>query len=139
MKSLEDVRKVLQAGQRQSLLGVYKGLTVLIQQTCPGCYVYLRGALDSFKNTGIDVEKMVAEEGECVFIAGGVPDFDPLCAPKAKICLCLGDCWKYFPSKEKVEEAMKLAKKVFTYPGCAPVYVFSKVNTDLQAFAQGKA
>lgn len=136
-EKLENVRKFFKRAN-DNPVGVYKGLTVLIQQTCPGCYVYLRGALDSFKNTGIDVEKMVAEKGECVFIAGGVPDFDPLSA-EGKNLFVLGDCWKYFPSKEKVEEAMKLAKKVFTYPGCAPVYVFSKVNSDLQALAKGKA
>lgn len=51
---------------------------VIIQQTCLGCYAYLLGSLDSFKGTGIDVEKKVAEKDECVFIADGVPALDPL-------------------------------------------------------------
>jgi len=44
-----------------------------------------------------------------------------------------GDCWKYFPSREKVEKAMTLAKSVTEYPGCAPVYIFAQLNGDLQA------
>jgi hypothetical protein len=47
-----------------------------------------------------------------------------------------GDCWKLFPSRGKVEEAMKLAKKVIEYPGCAPVYIFAQLNGDLQALYQ---
>ena len=30
-------------------VGLIPGINVLIQQTCPGCYKYIRGALDSFK------------------------------------------------------------------------------------------
>ena len=36
-------------------IGMYKDITVFAQQTCPGCYVNVRGALDSFVNTGIDM------------------------------------------------------------------------------------
>ena len=123
-EKLEAVRKFFKRAN-DNPVGVYKGLTVIIQQTCPGCYVYLRGALDSFKNTGIDVEKMVAEKGECVFIAGGVPDFDPLYA-EGKNLFVLGDCWKYFPSKEK-GRSHEAREKVFTYPGLRSVYVSPKL------------
>jgi hypothetical protein len=33
---------------------------------------------------------------------------------------------------------MNLAKRCYTYPGCAPVYIFSQINTDLQALAHGE-
>jgi len=116
-------------------VGMYPGLTVIVQQTCSGCYANIRGALDSFKNSGIDVPAFVAKKGECVFIAGGVPDFDPAYAEGKNLFVC-GDCWQYFPSQDKVEEAMSLAKRCYTYPGCAPVYIFSQLNTDLQALAR---
>jgi hypothetical protein len=132
----DSVRKVFKR-PNDNPVGMYRGLTVIVQQTCPGCYVNIRGSLDSFKNTGIDVDKFVQEHGECVFIAGGVPDFDPAYAA-GKNLFVAGDCWQWFPSAPKVEEAMKLAKRVFTYPGCAPVYIFAQINADLQAIAAGK-
>ena len=55
---------------------------------------------------------------------------------KDKYLFVTGDCWKLFPSKDKVEEAMKVAKKVIEYPGCAPVYIFAQLNGDLQALYQ---
>lgn len=119
-------------------VGMYRGLTVIIQQTCPGCYVNIRGALDSFKNTGIDVAEFTGREGECIFVAGGVPDFDPALAKDKNLFVC-GNCWQYFPSKDKVEEAMNVAKRCYVYPGCAPVYIFSQLNKDLQALAMREA
>jgi len=132
----DSVRKIFKR-PNDNPVGMYRGLTVIIQQTCPGCYVNIRGSLDSFKNTGIDVDKFVQEHGECVFVAGGVPDFDPAYAA-GKNLFVAGDCWQWFPSAPKVQEAMKLAKRVFTYPGCAPVYIFAQINADLQAIAAGK-
>ncbi len=131
-----SVRKIFKR-PNDNPVGMYRGLTVLIQQATPGCYVNIRGSLDSFKNTGIDIDKFVEEHGECVFIAGGVPDFDPAYVT-GKNLFVTGDCWQWFPSAPKVEEAMKLAKRVFTYPGCAPVYIFAQINADLQAIAAGK-
>lgn len=116
-------------------VGMYRGLTVIVQQTCPGCYVNIRGALDSFKNTGIDMAEFVDRKGECIFVAGGVPDFDPALAQDKNLFVC-GNCWKYFPSSDKVEEAMSRAKRCYLYPGCAPVYIFSQINKDLQTLAQ---
>lgn len=118
-------------------IGMYKDITVFAQQTCPGCYVNVRGALDSFVNTGIDMEKFVEEHGAVMVIGGGVPDFEPEMAI-GKNLFITGDCWKYFPSREKVEHAAKLAKSVTYYPGCAPVYIFSQLNKDLQSLAKEK-
>ena len=118
-------------------IGMYKDITVFMQQTCPGCYVNVRGALDSFVNTGIDMEKFVEENGAVMVIGGGVPDFEPEMAI-GKNLFITGDCWKYFPSREKVEQAAKLAKSVTYYPGCAPVYIFSQLNKDLQSLAKEK-
>lgn len=118
-------------------IGMYKDITVFSQQTCPGCYVNVRGALDSFVNTGIDMEKFVEEHGAVMVIGGGVPDFEPEMAI-GKNLFITGDCWKYFPSREKVEHAAKLAKSVTYYPGCAPVYIFSQLNKDLQSLAKEK-
>lgn len=118
-------------------IGMYKDITVFAQQTCPGCYVNVRGALDSFVNTGIDMEKFVEEHGAVMVIGGGVPDFEPEMAI-GKNLFITGDCWKYFPSREKVEQAARLAKSVTYYPGCAPVYIFSQLNKDLQSLAKEK-
>lgn len=115
--------------------GVIPGINLVIQQTCPGCYAYIRGALDGFKGTGIDLEKFIAKTGPIYIIAGGVPDFDPELV-RGKHLFVAGDCWKYFPSRPKVEQAMKIAKSVTEYPGCAPVYVFAQLNGDLQAMAK---
>jgi uncharacterized protein (DUF362 family) len=116
-------------------MGMYRGMDCYFQQTCGGCYVNVRGALDSFANSGIDVQEFLNKNGEIVVVAGGVPDFDPQCAKGKNLFVC-GDCWKLFPSKPKIEEAQKLAKTVTLYPGCAPVYIFSKLNTDLQEMAK---
>lgn len=116
-------------------IGMYKEITVFAQQTCPGCFVNVRGALDSFVNTGIDMAKMVKEHGEIVVLGGGVPDFDPEFA-RGKNLFITGDCWKYFPTRDKVEEAAAIAKSVTYYPGCAPVYIFSQLNADLQKLSK---
>lgn len=112
--------------------GLFPGFEVVIQQTCSGCYANMRGALDSFHNTGISIEDFNKRVGDVYIIAGGVPDFDPQ-EVTGKQLFITGDCWKYFPSHDKVEEAMKLAKNVTMYPGCAPVYIFAQLNGDLQA------
>lgn len=112
--------------------GLFPGFEVVIQQTCSGCYANMRGALDSFHNTGISIEDFNKRVGDVYIIAGGVPDFDPQ-EVAGKQLFITGDCWKYFPSHDKVEEAMKLAKNVTMYPGCAPVYIFAQLNGDLQA------
>ena len=65
-------------------------------------------------------------------MAGGVPNFEPEWV-KDKHLFIAGDCWKLFPSKDKVEAAKKIAKNVIEYPGCAPVYIFAQLNGDLQA------
>ena len=116
-------------------LGMYKGFTVYAQQTCPGCYANVRGALDSFANSGISMSEFLKERGEVVVAAGGLPDFDPQFAEN-KHLFVVGDCWEYFPTSDNIREATKLAKTVTYYPGCAPVYIFSKLNTDLQELAQ---
>lgn len=115
-------------------VGMYKGLTVYAQQTCPGCYVNVRGALDSFKNSGIVMADFLKERGEVVVVAGGVPDFDPEFAV-GKHLFITGDCWEYFPTAENIRKAAKLAKTVTYYPGCAPVYIFAQLNGDLQNLA----
>jgi uncharacterized protein (DUF362 family) len=116
-------------------LGMYKGFTVYAQQTCPGCYANVRGALDSFANSGISMSEFLKERGEVVVVAGGLPDFDPEFA-QGKHLFVVGDCWEYFPTSDNIREATKLAKTVTYYPGCAPVYIFSQLNTDLQELAQ---
>ncbi len=116
-------------------IGMYNGLTCAMQQTCPGCYVNVRGALDSFANSGIKMDDFLKAAGEVVVLAGGVPDFDPKDAKDKNLFVC-GDCWEYFPSADKVREASKLAKSVTYYPGCAPVYIFAQLNGDLQALAK---
>ena len=116
-------------------MGMYRGMDCFFQQTCGGCYVNVRGALDSFATSGIDVQEFLDKHGEIVVLAGGVPDLDPQLSKGKNLFVC-GDCWKLFPSKPKVEESIKLAKTVTYYPGCAPVYIFSKLNTDLQEMAK---
>jgi uncharacterized protein (DUF362 family) len=114
--------------------GLIPGVHVIMQQTCPGCFVNIRGALDNVKNN-IDTKDFIEKAGEIYIIAGGVPDFEPSWV-KDKHLFITGDCWKLFPSRDKVEAAMKLAKKVTEYPGCAPVYIFAQLNGDLQALYQ---
>jgi uncharacterized protein (DUF362 family) len=115
-------------------VGMYDGLTCVFQQTCGGCYVNVRGALDSFALSGIDLQDFLKKNGEVVVIAGGVPDLDPEIAKDKNLFVC-GDCWKIFPSKPLVDEAISKAKTVTYYPGCAPVYIFAQLNADLQAMA----
>ncbi len=116
-------------------VGMYKGFTVYAQQTCPGCYVNVRGALDSFKNSGIVMADFLKERGEVVVVAGGLPDFDPQFA-QGKHLFVVGDCWKYFPTADNIRQAAKTAKTVTYYPGCAPVYIFAQLNGDLQQLAK---
>ena len=115
-------------------MGMYKGFNCLFQQTCPGCYVNVRGSLDSFVNTGVNLEEFIAKNGEVVVLAGGVPDLVPDFCKGKNLFIC-GDCWKLFPSKGLFEEAIAVAKSVTYYPGCAPVYIFAQLNNDLQAMA----
>lgn len=116
-------------------IGLIPGIHVVVQQTCPGCFANVRGGLDGFNVSGIDMAEFIEKVGEIYIVAGGVPDFEPELV-KGKHLFVPGDCWKYFPSKDKVEEAMKLAKSVTEYPGCAPVYIFAQLNGDLQALYQ---
>ncbi|MBC3887766.1 DUF362 domain-containing protein [Acetobacterium paludosum] len=118
-------------------IGMYAGLTCAMQQTCPGCHVNVRGALDSFAISGIDMKKFLEKHGEVVVIAGGVPNFEPEFCKDKNVFIC-GDCWELFPSADKVREGAALAKTVTYYPGCAPVYIFAQLNNDLQKLAAGK-
>ncbi|PKM69536.1 MAG: FeS-binding protein [Firmicutes bacterium HGW-Firmicutes-19] len=119
-------------------IGMYNGLTCAMQQTCPGCYVNVRGALDSFANSGIVMKDFLKAAGEVVVIAGGVPDFDPNDAVGKNVFVC-GDCWEKFESADNVRKAATLAKSVTYYPGCAPVYIFAQLNGDLQKLARESA
>lgn len=112
--------------------GLIPGVRVIVQQTCPGCFVNMRGSLDTFKVSGIDMKDYIDKVGDVYILAGGVPDFVPEWV-EGKHLFITGDCWKYFPSHDKVEKAMTLAKSVTEYPGCAPVYIFAQLNGDLQA------
>ena len=132
-ESPDSVRRIFKR-PNDNPVGMYKGFTVYAQQTCPGCYVNVRGALDSFANSGISMSQFIKEQGEVVVVAGGVPDFDPEFAKDKHLFVC-GDCWEYFPSAANVRKAAELAKDVTYYPGCAPVYIFSQLNTDLQKLA----
>lgn len=116
----------------QNPVGSTYGVDVLIQQTCPGCYLYIRGALDGFRGEVDNLEKFVEQNGESVIIAGGVPALDPSFVEGKNLFLA-GDCWKYFDSADKVKQAKEKAKRVFEYPGCSPVYVFAQINEDLQS------
>lgn len=133
-EELESVRKFFKR-PNDNPVGMYSGFNVIVQQTCPGCYVNVRGALDSFAISGFDLPSFIKDRGEVVVVAGGVPDFDPQYA-KDKHLFVVGDCWEYFPTSDNVREATKLAKTVTYYPGCAPVYIFSQLNTDLQEMAK---
>ncbi|HDZ89906.1 MAG: DUF362 domain-containing protein [Deltaproteobacteria bacterium] len=114
--------------------GLIRGIHVIVQQTCPGCFANIRGALDNFNNN-VDTKDFIDKAGEIYIVAGGVPEFKPEWVT-GKHLFIPGDCWKLFPSKEKVEEARRLAKSVTEYPGCAPVYIFAQLNGDLQALYQ---
>ena len=115
-------------------IGLIPGINVVVQQTCPGCFANMRGGLDNFNRT-VDTKDFIEKAGEIFILAGGVPEFDPNWV-KDRHLFIAGDCWKIFPSREKVEAAKKLAKSVTEYPGCAPVYIFAQLNGDLQALYQ---
>lgn len=112
--------------------GLLPGVHVIVQQTCPGCFANVRGGLDLFNVSGISIKDFNEKVGDIYILAGGVPDFIPEWV-EGKHLFVAGDCWKYFPSKDKVEKAMTLAKSVTEYPGCAPVYIFAQLNGDMQA------
>jgi hypothetical protein len=136
-ESVESVRKHFKRPNNDPI-GMYDGLTCVMQQTCPGCFVNVRGSLDSFANSGIVMKDFLKAAGEVVVIAGGVPELDPEFARDKNVFIC-GDCWELFPSADKVREAAKVAKTVTYYPGCAPVYIFAQLNGDLQALAKASA
>jgi len=115
-------------------IGFIRGIHVIVQQTCPGCFANIRGALDNFNNN-VDAKDFIDKAGEIYILAGGVPDFKPEWITDKHLFIP-GDCWKLFPSSEKVEEAKRVAKSVTEYPGCAPVYIFAQLNGDLQALYQ---
>ncbi|HHX23997.1 MAG TPA: DUF362 domain-containing protein [Thermoanaerobacterales bacterium] len=133
-ESADSVRKFFKR-PNDNPLGMYKGFTVYAQQTCPGCYANVRGALDSFANSGISMAEFIKEKGEVVVVAGGLPDFNAEFARDKNLFVC-GDCWEYFPTADNIRQAIQLAKTVTYYPGCAPVYIFSQLNTDLQEMAK---
>jgi uncharacterized protein (DUF362 family) len=131
---IKDVRRFFKRPMIDPI-GLIPGIQVVVQQTCPGCFANIRGALDNFNVSGIDIADFNAKVGDVYILAGGVPEFLPEWV-EGKHLFVAGDCWKYFPSKGKVEEAMKLAKSVTQYPGCAPVYIFAQLNGDLQSLYQ---
>jgi uncharacterized protein (DUF362 family) len=128
---LENVRRFFRRANGDPV-GMYAGLDVFTQQSCPGCYVNIRGALDSFVRSGIDFDEFRRKAGDCVFVTGGLPDFDPEFA-RGKTLFVVGDCWEYFPTSNNIRQATSLAKEVIYRPGCAPVYIFAQINGDLQA------
>jgi uncharacterized protein (DUF362 family) len=112
-------------------VGVWKGLEVYTQQSCPGCYVNIRGAIDNFAlHSGFKLEEFNKTLGDVIFITGGQPDLDPEDC-RDKVVFLVGDCWEYFPSAPKIREAIGLARKVITRAGCTPVYIFAQINEDL--------
>ena len=112
-------------------VGVWPGLDVLTQQTCPGCFINIRGAIDNFgMHSGFDLAEYNAKLKDIVFIAGGQPDLDPEYC-RDKVVFLVGDCWEYFPSAPRIREALALARKVIVRAGCTPVYVFAQINQDL--------
>jgi uncharacterized protein (DUF362 family) len=131
--AIADVRRFFKRPMNDPM-GLIPGIHAVMQQTCPGCFVNIRGALDNFNNN-VDTKDFRTKVGDVYIVAGGVPDFEPE-KVKDKYLFVTGDCWKLFPSRGKVEEAMKLARKVIEYPGCAPVYIFAQLNGDLQALYQ---
>ena len=81
------------------------------------------------------MSEFLSKRGEVVVVAGGLPDFDPQFVIGKHLFIC-GDCWEYFPTADNIREAVKLAKSVTYYPGCAPVYIFAQLNADLQHLAK---
>ena len=57
-------------------IGLIPGIHAVIQQTCPGCFVNIRGALDNFNNN-VDTKDFIQKAGEIYIVAGGVPEFEP--------------------------------------------------------------
>ncbi len=131
--SVAEVRRFFKRPMNDPI-GLIPGIHAVIQQTCPGCFVNIRGALDNFNNH-IDTKDFIDKAGDVYIVAGGVPDFEPE-KVKDKSLFVAGDCWKLFPSRSTVEAAMKVARSVTEYPGCAPVYIFAQLNGDLQALYQ---
>ena len=129
----ESVRKHIKRPNGNPV-GMFKGFDVCSQQTCPGCYENIKGSLALFKNSGIDPQEFIEKAGECMFIGGGVPSLEPRLA-RGRNLWVVGDCWKLFPSREKVEEAIETAKWVRVYPGCAPMYIWGQINIDLMTLA----
>lgn len=130
---VEEVRTFFKRPMNDPI-GLIPGIRVIVQQTCPGCFANIRGALDNFQNN-VDIKDFRDKAGEIYIVSGGVPEFEPQWV-KDKHLFITGDCWKLFPSFPKVEEAKGLAKTVTEYPGCAPVYIFAQLNGDLQALYQ---
>jgi uncharacterized protein (DUF362 family) len=127
---IDEVKKPFRRATNNPI-GMYPGLDVRLQQSCPGCFVNIRGAIDNFaKHSGFDLEEYKRRFGDVLFISGGQPDLDPEDA-RGKVLFLVGDCWEYFPSAPKIREAMALASKVIVRAGCAPVYVFAQINQDL--------
>ena len=116
-------------------VGMYRGLTVIVQQTCPGCYVNIRGALDSFKNTGIDMAEFVDRKGECIFVAGEYL-ISTRRWPRTRTCSFAATAGNISLPVTKWKKPWSRAKRCYLYPGCAPVYIFSQINKDLQTLAQ---
>jgi hypothetical protein len=129
-EALPSVRRFFRRANGDPV-GMYAGLDVFTQQTCPGCFINIRGALDGFVLSGIDFAEFRAKAGDCVFVSGGLPDFDPEFA-RGKTLFVVGDCWEYFPTADNIRQAIPLAKEVIYRPGCAPVYIFAQINGDLQ-------
>ena len=114
-------------------VGVWPGLDVLTQQSCPGCFINIRGAIDNFAmHSGFDLAEYNAKLDDIVFITGGQPDLEPEYL-RGKVVFLVGDCWEWFPSAPKIREALKLARQVIVRAGCTPVYVFAQINEDLIA------
>ncbi|MCF8120692.1 MAG: DUF362 domain-containing protein, partial [Deltaproteobacteria bacterium] len=50
-------------------IGLIPGINAIIQQTCPGCFVNIRAALDNFRNN-IDIKDFFEKTGEVFIVAG---------------------------------------------------------------------
>jgi hypothetical protein len=94
---IAEVRKFFKRPMNDPI-GLIPGIHAVIQQTCPGCFVNIRGALDNFNNN-IDTKDFIEKTGEIYIVAGGVPDFEPE-KVRDKHLYVTGDCWKLFPSKD---------------------------------------
>jgi uncharacterized protein (DUF362 family) len=54
-------------------VGLIPGIRVVVQQTCPGCFANVRGALDGFNASGLDMAEFIKKTGDIYIVAGGVP------------------------------------------------------------------